>query len=142
MTRINLIKPVELTDQHLIAEIREINQLAGQFNKSLHSKTGLRKLPEEFTLNTGHVSFFYNKGEYLQKRFVELKEEAKKRGFKINTVFNNQWLLNDRLDFFNDWAPDIRDYKIILERIHERIERKPTFYRYYGNKLIKQTYDK
>jgi len=64
MTRINLIDPKYLCDQHLIAEIKEINQLSGSFRKSLSSKNGidLNKISTTFTLNTGHVYFFYDKG--------------------------------------------------------------------------------
>ena len=40
MTRINIISPSELTDQHLIAEYREIFMVAGSLKRTLISKSG------------------------------------------------------------------------------------------------------
>ena len=67
MTRINIIEPNELTDQHLIAEYREIFMVGGSLRRTLNSKSGYQvsKIPKKFTLNSGHVYFFYNKGNYL-----------------------------------------------------------------------------
>ena len=62
MTRINLVEPSELTDQHLIAEYREITMVPGSLKRTLVSKSGYqeKKVPKKFTLNGGHVYFFYN----------------------------------------------------------------------------------
>ena len=40
------------------------------------------KVPKHYTLNKGHVYFFYNKGLYLHKRYDSIICEMKKRGFK------------------------------------------------------------
>ncbi len=130
MTRINLIEPKDLCDQHLIAEIREINQLSGSFRKSLECKSGVQKnkIPKSFTLNTGHVYFFYDKGKYLHKRFDLLKEEAIGRGFNIQTTFQNDWEGQSRL--YNDWEASLNDYKIVTQRIIEKIRMKKEWYRY------------
>ena len=84
MTRINIVEPSELTDQHLIAEYRELFMVAGSLRRTLKSKVGYResKVPKRYTLNQGHVYFFYNKGKYLHKRYTELRNEMKKRGLK------------------------------------------------------------
>lgn len=89
MTRINLIDLIYLTDQHGLAEIKEINQLCCSFKKSLYSKSRivLEKIPKSFTLNKGHVYFFYNKGLYLYKRFQLVTDEMRKRGFNITSKF-------------------------------------------------------
>ncbi|GIT57661.1 MAG: hypothetical protein Ct9H300mP18_10900 [Candidatus Neomarinimicrobiota bacterium] len=44
MTRIKIVEPSELTDQHLIAEYREIFMIAGSLKRTLMSKTGYDKL--------------------------------------------------------------------------------------------------
>ena len=77
MTRINIIPPKKLYDQHLIAEYREITMIPAALNRTLNSKSGLilSKIPEKYTLNRGHVYFFYNKGLYLNKRYEKLIEE-------------------------------------------------------------------
>ena len=88
MTRINLIEPNELTDQHLIAEYREITMVPAALKRTLNSKIGLRKdkISKKYTLNTGHVYFFYDKGLYLNKRYDEIIAEMKQRGFKYYSV--------------------------------------------------------
>ena len=131
MTRINLVEPSELTDQHLIAEYREIFMVAGSLKRTLTSKTGYRqsKVPKRFTLNKGHVYFFYNKGKYLHKRYKALIQEMKSRGFKPDSkrVFDKTIFVDNNL--YNDWMPMIEDYKIIRQRIDERISAKPDWYR-------------
>ena len=62
MTRINAVHPTVLTDQHLMAEYRELTMVMGSLKRSLNSKNGLPPIPEKYTLNAGHVTFFYNKG--------------------------------------------------------------------------------
>lgn len=127
MTRINIIPPQYLTDQHLIAEIKEINQLSGQFLKSINSRLGIKQIPQEFKLGTGHVTFFYNKGEYLLQRFSICKEEAEKRDFCINSTFNNTWA--NHQEYFLNWQPNNQDFKIIIERLIIKLNMKPLYYR-------------
>jgi deoxyribonuclease (pyrimidine dimer) len=64
MTRINIIPVEELMDQHLIAEYREITMAPVILARTLSSKTGLdyKKISKSYTLNKGHVYFFYDKG--------------------------------------------------------------------------------
>ena len=65
MTRINLVNPKELTDQHLVAEYREIFMVGSSLQRSMKSKSWnktINNIPKEFTLNKGHVTFLYNKG--------------------------------------------------------------------------------
>ena len=129
MTRINIIEPSELTDQHLIAEYREIFMVGSSLQRSLKSKNWNPKdIPIKFTLNTGHVKFFYDKGKYLFKRYDELRIEMKARGMNPDDtrVFKReQW--PDEL--WNDWTPSLEDYKLIRQRIEDRINMKPNWYR-------------
>ncbi len=131
MTRINLINPSELTDQHLIAEYREIFMVGGSLKRTLNSKVGYQesKVPKRYTLNTGHVYFFYNKGAYLHRRYHELIDEMLKRGFQPDElrVFPTKVFVENNL--YNDWTPNIEDYKIIRERIQQKIDMKPNWYR-------------
>jgi deoxyribonuclease (pyrimidine dimer) len=129
MTRINIVHPSELTDQHLIAEYREIFMVGSSLQRSLKSKNWNPKdIPIKFTLNTGHVKFFYDKGKYLFKRYDELRIEMKARGMNPDDtrVFKReQW--PDEL--WNDWTPSLEDYKLIRQRIEDRINMKPNWYR-------------
>ena len=131
MTRINIIDVSELTDQHLIAEYREITMVPGSLKRTLVSKIGYqdKKVPEKFTLNGGHVYFFYNKGKYLDNRYKELIKEMKNRGFNPDPdrkfpkdIFKNNGL-------YKDWIPTIEDQEKIRQRIAKRIASKPDWYR-------------
>ena len=136
MTRINIISPSELTDQHLIAEYREIFMVAGSLKRTLISKSGFveSKVPKNFTLNNGHVYFFYNKGKYLYKRYNLIIKEMKSRGFNPdeNRVFPKDIFIMNNL--FNDWEPNQSDIKIIRKRINKKIAMKPGWYRKTKNK--------
>ena len=131
MTRINIIEPIELTDQHLIAEYREIFMVGGSLNRTLNSKVGYKedRVPKQYTLNNGHVYFFYNKGKYLHRRYEQLITEMKRRGFTPDRtrVFPTSVFKDNGL--YNDWIPRVEDYKVIRQRIEEKIAMKPNWYR-------------
>ena len=132
MTRINIVPTEELSDQHLVAEYRELFMVGSALARTLKSPNrdkSLSSIPEKFTLNTGHVKFFYNKGEYLHKRYIALQEEMKARGMNPDPdrVFKReQW--PDEL--YNDWTPSEQEQAILRERLQERIDQKPDWYRW------------
>ena len=132
MTRINLVDPKQLADQHLVAEYREIFMVGPALQRSLRSKNGVTDIPKDFTLNKGHVKFFYNKGKYLSKRYKELINEMKRRGMNPDPTRKfkrEQW--PDEL--YNDWEPSERDKQIINQRIQQRISERPGWYRWSNN---------
>lgn len=131
MTRINLVQPTELTDQHLIAEYRETRLLTALMRRSF-AATGYNKdkIPKQFTLNTGHVTFFKDKGLYISKRYQALIDEMRVRGFdpQFETIDTSVW----PTECYNDWQPSERDLDVVRERIKLRISQRPGWYRYYG----------
>ena len=131
MTRINIVPVDELYDQHLIAEYREITMVPAALNRTLKSKSGLdrTKISKHYTLNRGHVYFFYDKGEYLDKRYDDIVEEMKRRGFKpdSNRKFPKEIFIKN--DLYYDWMPRPEDLKVIRERIESKIKEKPGWYR-------------
>ena len=131
MTRINIISPSELTDQHLVAEYREIFMVPGSLRRTLASKVGYRpeKISKKFTLNSGHVYFFYNKGKYLHERYKQLIQEMIARGMNPdpNRTFPVKVFTDANL--YGDWMPTIEEQKIVRQRIAERIAAKPQWYR-------------
>lgn len=134
MTRINLVPPSELADQHLFAEFREIQRLPGALSRSLFSKTTsdvLKKIPSHFTLNTGHVTFFYDKGLFLRKRYESLIGELNKRG--VHKFEANEWdskgIMSGNL-WYNDYTPTEKALVISRERLAEKIAMKPSWYRW------------
>lgn len=131
MTRINIIPPVQLLDQHLVAEYRETRLLTALLRRSMgvHGESK-KNIPAEFTLNTGHVSFFRDKGKYVANRYEELKVEMEKRGMVPQEPTLDLSCFPE--GFNNDWTPTPKDQSIVRERILERVMDKPTWYRYYG----------
>ena len=132
MTRINLVNPSELSDQHLVAEYREIFMVGSALQRSIKSKNWentKENLPTNFTLNVGHVKFFYNKGKYLHKRYLDLIDEMHRRGMSPNPSrqFKKEQWPNE---LYKDWKPASKDIKIIRERIKEKINQKPSWYRW------------
>ena len=126
MTRINIVPPSELHDQHLIAEYREIFMVPGSLRRTLRSKIGFnpKKVSSTFTLNKGHVYFFFDKGLYLEKRYRELVQEMKVRGMNPDPdrKFPKESYPDD---LFNDWEPTEEEMEIVRERIALRISEKP-----------------
>nr|AAD33353.1 pyrimidine dimer-specific glycosylase [Chlorella virus] len=133
MTRVNLVPVQELADQHLMAEFRELKMIPKALARSLRTQTSekiLKKIPSKFTLNTGHVLFFYDKGKYLQQRYNEIVVELVDRGYKINVdaKLDPDNVMVD--EFYNDYTPTEDAFNIIRARIAEKIAMKPNWYRF------------
>jgi deoxyribonuclease (pyrimidine dimer) len=139
-----MIPVEELTDQHCHAEYREIRHVPASLKRSLNARglSGvLKAIPAQFTLNTGHVMHFYDKGLYLSKRFDALRAELIKRGYNIpeGVVFDSENIYTTHKCLNNDYVPDEKAYKIIRQRIEEKINMKRGWYRYYGQPLVVNT---
>lgn len=118
----------------LCAEWRELKMIPKALARSLKTQSRekiFKKIPKEFCLNAGHVTFFYDKGAYLRKRYDQLTEELIARGYNINrdakfdpddVMFEPTWN--------GDYKPDERAFAIIRERIAEKIAMKPEFYKW------------
>lgn len=129
--RVNVIHPMFLSDQHLVAEYREVKMGPKALSRSLGSLKGVdkKKISPVYTLNTGHTYFFYDKNTFLEKRLAQLVEEMQFRGFQTNHLE----LLDDGYDYhpktfdsewWNDWIPTVEAATINLERINERFFQK------------------
>ena len=135
MTRINLIDPRQLTDQHLMAEYRELPMVMGSLRRSLVSKKGLPTPGAEYTLNAGHVKFFYNKGEFLERRYDALIAELRDRDFKLDPNRKADFSVFVNNGLYHDWTPTKQAFEINKQRIIERINAKPDWYRYLGYRI-------
>lgn len=140
MTRINLVPPQELMDQHLFAEFREIKMVPKSLARSIAARGVegvLKRIPPAFTLNTGHVSFFYDKGAYLVERYALLRQELERRGINFN---RESELDPDRTMIEAPWCGHYtatpEALHIIRARIAEKIAIQPHWYRYEGKPII------
>lgn len=146
MTRINVVDPKLLTDQHLAAEYRELPMVNASLKRTLNSKKGLirKNIPSEYTLNKGHVTFHYDKGLYLFNRYQSLIDELRIRGYNVQPSERSvDWNVFQACPgLYCDWIPDQRAVNINIERIIERIKAKPHWYRYYGMPIASDFIDK
>lgn len=136
MTRINVLTPRALTDQHLIAEYRELPMVAASLKRSL--KTGRPLLiPKAYIFGKGHVSFFYNKGGFLCNRYWDLVAEMEERGFKPKymerRVDFNVFIDND---LYGDYHPNDDALALNLQRIMLKVFKRPNWYKYYGKPYV------
>lgn len=128
MTRINAGIPVErLTDQHLLAEHREIKRVTRHYGKIPPTRT--------FTLGKGHELFFANKPGYTYARYMRIRNECKKRGFEV-TDFSKNW---DRKPKRIHYKPTIKAKRLLRQRIRARIDDSNCQFRYYGKPISKGT---
>ena len=117
MTRINVIDPKDLTDQHLMAEYRELPRIYKLANDAYNR--GLPAIPPRYALGKGHVLFFYNKITFLINRHNALIIEMHNRNYKTN------FLAPPVSDFPSEltktiWVPDTEEILINLARLLER----------------------
>ena len=137
MTRINsAIDPKNLTDQHLIAELRELPRIFTAVKKRVESTRDFTDIPKEFTLGTGHMTFFYNKQRFLYLRFDSLLREYH---IRFNKKFRfDHYTLYNKSSLYNNYLPTEKEKQLLIERISTRINESNQIPRYYGEKITKE----
>ena len=113
MTRINVIPPHRLLDEHLRAEYRELPRVS-----NLARALPKGSAPSGYVLGAGHVKFFYDKLGYLLERYGLLHEECLKRGFKV-TDYRSAWR-GVPPSMMGSYCPTENDVRLIRDRIRER----------------------
>lgn len=132
MTRINAdISPEALTDQHLMAEWREIKMVPKALVRALKTKSVsdvMKSIPKKFCLNVGHVRHFYDKMGFLQDRYEKLTKELLAREYQIDAT---RTLPTDGIPyvFFKGASYTSEDRSVVRSRIIQRVSERPTFYR-------------
>jgi deoxyribonuclease (pyrimidine dimer) len=119
-----------------MAEYREMFMVGSALQKSLKSPNwDKNRIPKELTLGTGHVMIFYDKGQYLYKRYEQIRKELTKRNYKLDKTRLFK-VTQFPTEYYNDWTPTDRDRAILRERIQERINEKPEWYRHNGVSIV------
>lgn len=143
MTRINAdLNPRSLLDQHLFAEYREILMVPPALRRSLNAKSMnqvLREIPPKYLLNSGHVKYFYDKLGFLAERRSRLLEELKFRNYAISNLTELD-VSGIPYEFIGDWKMDRDARDIITDRIMERYDKQPTWYKYFGKPIERPVY--
>jgi len=137
MTRINSAINVKyLTDEHLLAEHREIKRMVYSYMKRKSMKSGFSDIPPVFTLGKGHVIFFIDKGMFTFKRYLQIHDECLHRRFNV-TNYSNDWIMYTT--HFNDYSPTRDEHALLVDRISERlINSTKKCWHYYGQKISKE----
>ena len=128
--RINVVNPKYLTDQHLIAEYREMKMITYYYVKSSGTKEGIdeSRISDKYTLNKGHAYMWYNKFGYIKKRFESICLEMDAREFKCDYRELDYGGIPESA--FGDFVPDRFDIEINLDRILIRLAKQPLWYKY------------
>ncbi len=134
--RINVeIDVKKLTDEHLLAEHREIMMLPSFLKRALKSGS-INHIPKELNLGKGYITFFINKFKYVSLRYKQVHEECIRRGFNVQDHCDE--LLSIPSDYNNFYAPTDREQSILENRIISRIKTSPKkYFHYEHNKITK-----
>ncbi len=141
MTRINSAIPVNcLTDEHLLAEHREIKRLPYCFERAVESGS-IGKIPDKFALGSGHVLFFLDKFGFVRNRYMEIHEECKCRKFNVEDYLENfeRLFVDANKQFLKDYEPTEEERLMLVERISERIMKSSKRSFHYCGKAIPKT---
>lgn len=144
MTRINTILATDLTDQHLLAEYREITRIFALVAAACqkHSVPAiLAKIPANYRMGAGHVLFFYDKLAFIERRYFALRDEVLQRQFKI-TLKDDIVAFRQVIDgrFYRDFEPSKQDMAVNVERLIEKIIAKPNWYKMRGSPICDDAY--
>lgn len=122
MTRINLVDPQYLINDHLMAEYRELPRIFRAVIVLEQKNVNLRKykFPRKFRLGEGHMKFFYRRCKWLAERWVTIKEELIHRGYNLDPEYIQ--LVQYRISVLPAWSwgeyqPTPEDIYLSMERI-------------------------
>jgi deoxyribonuclease (pyrimidine dimer) len=121
MTRINCVPPSELHNKHLVAEYYELPRVFTYVRKAVENGKDITaiKAPNEYTLGTGHVKFFYTRLGWCVERMAELTIEMKVRGMKPKADLTGL-AAGLPANLLGSWQPTPEAMKINRERLAER----------------------
>ena len=120
MTRINLIKPSELTRQHLVAEYRELPRIFTLVRKAItrgEHPTDSRN-PKRYVLGPGHCRFFYSRLGFLARRQEALIREMQQRGYRV--LYGSIDISDFPAEWRGDYSPTPDAVNLNRQRIRER----------------------
>lgn len=145
MTRINGQIPVAyLSDEHLRAEYYELPRICSLYRQRALKNHKFDDIPKSFSLGSGHVKFFYDKGQFLVDRWQSISHELRQRGFDIDTAETFKKFGVFRHEHMNSWYVNGLVRKIVDDEIRDRIAdkvlhvNKTTVWHYYRQPITPQ----
>lgn len=145
MTRINSgLSPSVLTDEHLLAEHREIKRICNLYLvRRIKQINGgkVTPIPKEFSLGKGHVLFFIDKQNFTSHRYKCIHLECKLRGFNVTNYINSWEVYGQSITSAKgkpEYVPAKAHIQLVVSRIIDNIKTgNLDTYHYYGNKETK-----
>lgn len=128
MTRVNVIPVSELSDQHLIAEYRELP-------RTLKQEMDLTNVSSTYILGKGHAKWARRHWKFTLNRLFDLHKEMLYRGFKPSYEPSMITIhMNTLIDHYNDSDADYivteSDIELNRQRILERYNTNKGFYKW------------
>jgi len=129
MTRINVVDPETLRNEHLLAEYRELPRIFGNVKAAIQRgetpETGV--FPLKYTLGPGHVRFFYPRLLYLIHRFDRIVDELLRRGYQLSYYSVVPLSYGIPEGWFSNYEPTQEAIHLNIQRINERGAFDPRF---------------
>lgn len=124
MFRINLIPVQELKKELLLSEFYNIPRVFDLIRRQVAA--GRRPtdchIPERYSLDKGHLRFFYDKGQWVMNRYDEVKQEMFRRGLIISSA-PNKMISDLPPEWLGDWFPNDDDIRVSLSLVAEKVGR-------------------
>jgi hypothetical protein len=136
MTRINTIAPALLTDQHLLAEYRELPRIFALARAAI--ARGIVIGPDRYTLGRGHVLFFYSRTDWLSTRQAAIIAELLDRGYHLAHTQAPDPVPGCGV---SGWTPDAADVALNLARLRDRLHAARRPYTHRGAPVGRDFYD-
>lgn len=122
MTRINVVPPSELCDQHLLAEYRELTRIPNAVARGRYKLDGQSA---DYKLGEGHVRFFFTRMQFLSARYRDLRRECERRQFNVRDIWPDDLPADAAL--WLDYQPTAQALAANRARIAERMPAKARF---------------
>ncbi len=130
MTRVNVIPPEVMLDEHVSAHLREGLR---PINKLREGKYRSKPIAGPFILKKGHELWAANHCGFCKSQWELYKQEWTNRGgkgFEFTTDLSGV-----PKEYCNDYSPSKKDYRTNLARICERFRKRKKPYHFDGEKV-------
>lgn len=130
MTRVNVVPESELTPKHLSGEFHEITRVFTHVRACVDKgrSPGDYHISPEYRLGKGHVTFFYDKLQYVATRYIRLALELRYRAVKsgksssCNLLMVIKVISDARRDIPLEWWGDYQPTPEAIDINRKRIE--------------------
>lgn len=124
MTRINLVDPEILPNSFLIAEYRELPRVFTLVKNAIDKGKSIKdfKIKDSYVLGNGHVTFFYNKCDWVMQRYQRICDVLIDRDIHVDhnliesVVMDNMWLTNTEWGL-TDYVPTPEEIMMNMARL-------------------------